>query len=1808
VSKPISSSDANGSQGIGPRRRLTPHERAAQKRIADLRMRLLDLTNANRLLNFKFSGRSTRHVRLIDELPDQMAAALGDNKRLTFVPLPEPADEPPDEATDEFTLALEEAKRSDAEYLKALETLGDDEEGHGARRAERQLRDGVRAALKMPPRPARTEINKADWAKQHEIEPGFDLPRPYDGELKKAHADSRIQTLLFPDEMDAVLSKIQAQAQASLQETGVNTLYLALGYLEWYEAREAQAPMYAPLLLQAVDLERKIVKGRYQYSIGILGEEDPEINITLSERLLKDFGRRLPRFEEGDTPESYFTRVENETLADQPRWRLRRFAAVGHFAFARLVMFRDLADDNWPDGVGVVGTEVVGQLFTGAGGGDGLAAAEEYSPDDPAVEQKAPLLVTDADASQFSCIVDAMEGKNLAIKGPPGTGKSQTITNIIAAALHRNRTVLFVAEKMAALNVVKDRLEHVGLGHFCLELHSTKVRKKDVIDSLDARRKHRPRHPGQLGPALEELKRLRQQLADYVTTLNQPFGSTGKTIHDLLWAELRTRNSGQTIPAKIDDVELPVAKVLTAHEADALKAKLLVAAQAYGNVASAEGVQDHPWRGVGKPLNYFDRERLIRQLGDVEDALAALEPALSEIGSELGARPASTMGESFALQQSLSHLPAPAPDIELGLYVRLGDPTAFRLVQTFRSQLLELRESEGTFDAYVDRVDVLLAQRKELQGVLTLATHVAEPDTTLGELNAVAAALHETAENLARAIAFGRQLTAAFGVALPLRPDVLNRLLDAAQLAVSLPEDAYRFRQSELSEEAAPSILEAARDRAERLHDRFDALCERLKLSSDDLDTDPAIWRGHADVLRGATWFSWLFRRDVRAAAKAYRLLLRPPEAKVDYPTMARDFDEFAQCCNESRGLADDAALKKVCGAHFLGHRTPFAALITVSHFGRDVVARFGRGEPPDDMLKRVLLTGSTNALHQIRSLGELPEAELARTVAAAVPEGTFLEAHRSAVLARAEAARRLQQRTATLGLRPETRCRDLATILRAVEVRVAVDTTVATATELRALIGAEWDGARTDPAVLGRTLRAAQAVDEAKFPSCIRQYLFHRERDARIGRLAALQRPLHDALSHVTDSWAIARTTGGIEERTFLGLPLAGLTPAAIGARLKQAREAPEALGRWTAWIAARDDCHDSGLGAILEAFLPAPPLTAQVAAAFDRVFYRTLVRAALAEHPAIGKMRGPQLDDARHRFREIDTQVLELQAKELAAGLCRRPVDPGRRGVYQREHTGMELINRECGKQRRHVPIRDLLDRAGVAIQQLKPCFMMSPLSIAQFLKTGGLTFDLVIIDEASQMRPEEALGAAARGKQLIVVGDPKQLPPTSFFERMDRGSDEELEEDERVENESILDLALAEFRPYRELRWHYRSRHESLIAFSNRQFYNDDLIVFPSPLDLDRQKREPKFGVFHRPVKGTYKGHINVEEAQRVAEAVNAFMRQDPTRSLGVVTLNQPQRDIVQEMIDRLVLRDAAAQEYVQHWDGTLEPFFVKNLENVQGDERDVIFISTVYGPDAATGVVMNRFGPINGINGHRRLNVLFTRAKHRVELFTSMQPSDIKTGEGTQPGVDALQAYLEYAETGQLEAGQATGRPPDSDFEKMVREMLEQAGYKVIPQLGVAGYFIDLVVKHPHRSGYLLGIECDGATYHSGRSVRDRDRLRQTVLERLQWRIYRIWSTDWFHDPREEFKRLLGHIEALARADRDGTAPPGPGSSRQSSSGSSGKSYGADGDGTASPSTDSERTEFILVCPHCHQKNRVPRSRRREAICGLCKTPL
>lgn len=367
----------------------------------------------------------------------------------------------------------------------------------------------------------------------------------------------------------------------------------------------------------------------------------------------------------------------------------------------------------------------------------------------------------------------------------------------------------------------------------------------------------------------------------------------------------------------------------------------------------------------------------------------------------------------------------------------------------------------------------------------------------------------------------------------------------------------------------------------------------------------------------------------------------------------------------------------------------------------------------------------------------------------------------------------------------------------------------------------------------------------------------------------------------------------------------------------------------------------------------------------------------------------------------------------------------------------------------------------------------------------------------------------------------------PPTSFFQRTAALDDDQIDEDvdtEVLDEESILDLCTKTFRSVRRLKWHYRSRHGSLIAFSNKYFYNNELVVFPS---CDRD-----FAIHHHLVsEPRYSKGVNLPEVTMTCDVVLEQLELYPDRSLGVVAMNEAQASEIDAQLDQRSARHEELRRRLALKD-TREGLFVKALEKVQGDERDTIVISTTYGPSEPGGPVGMNFGPINKEGGHRRLNVLFTRAKRGIELVTSIKFHQIQSEKTLSKGTNAFRDYLKFVETQTLENGRPSGREPDSPFEVVVAEAIQRHGFKVDCQVGVANYFIDLAIRHPNKpETYLLGVECDGAAYHAARAARDRDKYRQSVLERKGWRIYRIWSTDWFENAEAETEKLIKYVSEL-----------------------------------------------------------------------------
>lgn len=520
----------------------------------------------------------------------------------------------------------------------------------------------------------------------------------------------------------------------------------------------------------------------------------------------------------------------------------------------------------------------------------------------------------------------------------------------------------------------------------------------------------------------------------------------------------------------------------------------------------------------------------------------------------------------------------------------------------------------------------------------------------------------------------------------------------------------------------------------------------------------------------------------------------------------------------------------------------------------------------------------------------------------------------------------------------------------------------------------------------------------------------------------------------------------------------------------------------------------------------------------------YQALLAKAYKERPELARFDSVQHKQKIERFIELD---LSLMNNNISRLLYEHWVNKPKQGSNNQGQMGVLL--REFQKKSRHLPIRKLMTKAGNVIQSLKQVMMMSPLSIANFIEPGQLSFDIVIFDEASQVRPVEAFGALMRSMQAVVVGDSQQMPPTDFFDKTIDADNNNDEDEEYVGDvESILGLFLAQNAPQRMLRWHYRSRHESLIAVSNKEFYKNKLVVFPSNV----QHPEDMGLVFHHSKNTVYdRGNTqtNPKEARIVAEHVMRHAKEYPELTLGVAAFSINQMQAIIDHLEIMRRVDPSAESFFQAHPE--EPFFIKNLENVQGDERDIIFISIGYGKDK-DGMLTMSFGPLNRDGGERRLNVLITRARQKCEVFSNITGDDIGLNRSQSRGVACLKTFLTFAEKGAMDLPRDTDREAESEFELQVYEMLTEKGYTVHQQVGSADFYIDLAIIHPDEPGrYLLGIECDGASYHSARSTKDRDRLRQAALEKKGWNIYRIWSTDWFKSPNTELAKLERCIAKL-----------------------------------------------------------------------------
>lgn len=1260
---------------------------------------------------------------------------------------------------------------------------------------------------------------------------------------------NRLRSFLDEATLEMRLKTLYRSARMSLEENGSNTLFLAMGFLKWYESDLSEKERYAPIVLVPVDIVKNIRGKGYLLRSR---QEESQMNITLLEYLKQDHGLviagldPLPQDEHGIDLQLVFHIIRQAIMAKK-RWNIEETAYVGLFSFGQFVMWNDLRNRSKE----LKENKVVSSLMEG--GMNWEPATDMVTPKalDEKIAPKDMAVPVSADSSQLAAIKAAAEGQSFVLHGPPGTGKSQTITNMIANALYQGKSVLFVAEKMAALNVVEKRLSDIGLGPFCLELHSNKANKTSILSALDKTLEvGRIKSPERYEETADQIHELRNKLNFIMEALHKP-QEYGCSLYEALEQVERNRTEQGNISFDRQGLlQVDKEKIVSWDQ--------LV--RQYGIAVAELGMyQSHPLKGYeGTTYSLELREQF---QSDLEHILKQYEEVTAH-------------GRKLAKWAGFENLTS-RKEVENLLH--------FVEVCSMDGVALESLAGQENYDGMVER---------------------------------------------------------------------LNHL-------VQIGED-YNQISKELLEQFEPSVFDYQVDQAEL----------RWKQTEQ-------------------SWFlpKWMGQRKLLKELSLY--------AKTQTKVSKDNITAFYQ----RLGL--------------LGGR------------------------------KKEILESTVELTSQLSSLYF----------------GTTTDWN---------------------------------------AVRLALDKTDA------------FRNACNSFALEQRK----KILDRAGKFQIDREVQEHKQAIAK----------------YIEDMDRIKKTYGVCLEQQELESNWLETTHDLF---LKYHENVNALRDKVTFNQIDRQLC-ECGLEAVTKAYKEGMVNDQNLNASYVANLYYELALITIQREKCLSDFNGKQYNDVVEQYKEYITKYQKLTIQELVARLSAKvPVS----GANSASTSEMGILKKAIKSNGRMLSIRRLFEQIPNLLRRLCPCMLMSPISVAQYIDPAFPKFDLVIFDEASQLPTSEAVGTIARGENVVIVGDPKQLPPTNFF------SKNRIDEDnnEKEDLESLLDDCLAISMPQESLKWHYRSRHESLIAYSNMKYYDNKLYTFPSPRDLVSEVKMIHLDGFYDKGKTKY----NKAEAKAIVDEIVRRLKDEDLRkdSIGVVTFSSVQQNLIDDMLSEELRNYPELEEYDQN---SSEPIFIKNLENVQGDERDVILFSIGYGPDA-TGKVSMNFGPLNRDGGWRRLNVAISRARKSMIVYSVLRPEQIDLSRTRSEGVAGLKGFLEFAEKGKnVIATQAGQKSVEKDYlvEEIAAEIREM-GYDAKCNIGCSQYKMDIgIVDKKNPDTYILGIVLDGKNLKKAATTRDRFVLQPGVLKGLGWNLMRIWTLDWLDDRervKNEIKQTLDSIPLKQQSTKEEIQP-------------------------------------------------------------------
>lgn len=1373
-------------------------------------------------------------------------------------------------------------------------------------------------------------------------------------------------------DMQKTLRNLRDKAKTATEEQGINALYLSFGFLEWSESKDSEQFFRAPLILVPVTLTVESISSPYVLS---LHEDEILINPTLQYKLENDFGISLPEFDEDGDLREYFSSFN--ALVSYNRWKVVEETGLSLLSFLKINMYNDLAKHR----DSIIRNPIVRTISGDASASTPIPEEIKDYDFDTKTKPMDIFQVVDADSSQQDAILCAKKGLSFVLQGPPGTGKSQTITNIISECLADGKKVLFVSEKMAALDVVYRRLSAAGLNDFCLVLHSYKANKKAVLEQLETvlnLAKNKAQLSDDAYLKLDTLVRDREKLNQYAAQLFEKVEPLGKSIYEVngILANLN----------EYADVIFPI-KNISKVDWQQYSRYIYVLNEFINSIGKmSEDYTANPWHGANvQSVSNELRHDIGATLPKLSDKVKKYQIEIQKIQQELSLN----FPSSYTLIESMIDI----------LNIAKGSsiiPVQWILGGEIAPLFDEVGECECLKNSFLAAKNELETRYAVLGGV--------DKNISLSEIDCLSSHknIAEEKENLISLVRNTKVLCA----------------IDSAESFEELMKEKTQ-----------------AQEKVDFINIEKNRLLNSFEKEIFDIDYAGILGRYRTEYTSFIKYFKSTYRADKKLLQSHYKDM----SAKISDEIILSTINALKEISEAKEWLQSNAAcFKEVFCEDFNGESTDFQKI-----------------EHHILLYKTIIDTvACLEKLYDIAVKSSEMESNLT--------------AHYSFLYNGFDTSWENIRKSLTWSV------------------------------SFRAIVEKNNLGTAFVEKICGDKEIVALC-------SAYKEQLIQMKQDVDIEFAWYSKLFDDDNKLKMTAFPELIERIGQCNNGLFL-------------------------LEEWIDFRNARKNCREEGLSEYIEKIEEQKIAPSYILLIFQKRFFRLWLDAILPNYPAILNFRRSNQEHTIKEFASLDKIQFEIAKARIKGKLINDlpSFDHFTSGVDE-----ISILKRELSKRRKIMPIRKLFQQIPNLLPTLKPCLMMSPLSVSLFLEAETYQFDTVIFDEASQVCTENAIGAIARGRQVIIAGDSKQLPPTNFFgaslSDVDYDTDDDTDdEDDGTAYESILDEA--NLLPERTLLWHYRSRHEHLIAFSNAKIYKNNLITFPSNVD-----KVPDSGVEYEYVRdgfydrGGKKG--NVIEAKRVAEIIFEHFKKHPNRSIGVIAFGEVQQQAIDTAIRKMRMENQMYESFFS--EDKEEAFFVKNLENVQGDERDTVVFSIGYAKDV-NGVFRMNFGPLSKSGGERRLNVAITRAKYNVKLVGSILPTDINTEKITSDGPKLLRAYIDFALNGvaslSREITESDIVEHDSPFEKAVYNYLDRKGYKLATQVGCSGYRIDMAVKHPTLSGqYVLGIECDGAAYHSARTARERDRLRQDVLEQMGWKIYRIWSTDWINDPVTEGEKLIKAVE-------------------------------------------------------------------------------